>query len=222
MKILSYVFVALSIAGAAMASICNRDLECLTSNAQITFIGQIMTKDNTNTKYFSATVKPLCNMYGNVGSITQEEYTRTITIGGFGSHAGGTCDAEIGNVGDIDIFFVHVNNTVSAGGVRSFGLYDPCYGAFQNTTDNYVQLTKYAVKNNYTPNGIQCPVIMQDANGINIDGTTYPNAIDLNEGTGSGSDKISLDEDIGSGASRTFMTFTATLMILSSLLQFFL
>ncbi|KAG4098952.1 hypothetical protein H8356DRAFT_1669692 [Neocallimastix lanati (nom. inval.)] len=219
MKLLSYICGALSIAGAAMASACNRDLECLTSNAQITFIGQIVTRDFTNTKYFSATVKPLCNMYGNVGGITQEEYSRTITIGGFGNHAGGTCDAEIGNVGDIDIFFVHVNNTVANGGVRTFGLYDPCYGAFRNNTDNYIQLTKYAVKNNYTPNGVQCPSIRQEANGINIDGTSYPNPVDLNEG--STNTKVNLDENTGD-APKTFVMTSMAFVVLGSLIQLFL
>jgi len=216
MKLLSFVGAALGIVG-AFAQQCNRDIECLTSHAQITFIGQILSKDTSNVKNYSATVKPLCNMYGNGGSITQEEFSRgTITIGGFGNHAGGSCEATISNVNDIDIFFVHVNNTVISGGVRTFGLYDPCYGAFKNETNSYVELTKYAVKNNYIPNGISCPVIQKQADGISIDGTTYPNPVSLDETNDS--TNVSLDE-VPNDASKAIVMTTSAFVILASLLQ---
>eukprot|EP00833_Pecoramyces_ruminatium_P015305 jgi/Orpsp1_1/1189337/evm.model.d7180000071245.1 len=217
MKLLTLACAALGAVG-AFAQQCNRDIECLSSHAQITFIGQIISKDTTNVKNFSASVKPLCNMYGNSGAITQEEFSRTITISGFGNHAGGSCDAAISNVGDIDIFFVHVNNTVAAGGVRTFGLYDPCYGAFKNETTSYVELTKLAVKNGYTPNGVQCPVIVQQADGINIDGTTYPNPINLDEDT-TNSGKVSLDDESNDAPKAIAMTSFA-FVVLASLLQY--
>jgi hypothetical protein len=44
-------------------------------------------------------------MYGNVGSITHVEYTRSISIGGFGSLAGGRCVAVFGYVGVIVFLF---------------------------------------------------------------------------------------------------------------------
>jgi len=228
MKILSYVFTALSVTCATMASQCNRDIECLTRNAQITFIGEVETRETTNTKYFSATVKPLCNMYGNSGAITQEEFTRSIKIGGFGNHAGGSCQAEIGNVGERGIFFVHVNNTVVNGGVRTFGLYDPCYGAFANTTDNYVQLTKLVFgQNGYTPTGPQCPSVSQDQNYVYIDGNQYEKNVNLegdnNNSLGGQSGTLDLDNsNSNSGASKTAVLASSALVLFAFISQLLL
>jgi len=225
MKILSYAFTVLSVACATMASNCNRDLECLTTNAQITFIGRVVAKDDTNTKYFSAQVEPLCTMFGNTGStINQSEYGRPITIGGFGSHAGGTCQAEIGNVGETDIFFVHVNNTVAAGGIRTFGLYDPCYGAFPNDTTNYIQLTKFIhSKYNYAPNGIQCPVVNSDDQHIYIDGNSYDKTVEVNlGGDGNGGSSIDLESGFNSGSPKGAIMTTSALIVLAFLFQFLL
>jgi len=230
MKILFNVFAALCFAYTTFAA-CNRDIECLTKNAQITFIGQVETREDTNTRYFAATVRPLCNMYGNSGAITDEEFTRAIRIGGFGNHAGGSCQAEIGNVGEIGIFFVHVNNTVANGGVRTFGLYDPCYGAFANNTDNYVELTKLVYgQNGYTPTGPQCPQVTQDQDHVYIDGNQYDKKIDLNQGFSSGnsynnnnnngqSGPLDLEANANSGASKTLVMASSALLVLFAFLS---
>ncbi|ORX48659.1 hypothetical protein BCR36DRAFT_584226 [Piromyces finnis] len=206
-----------------MASQCNRDIECLTKNAQITFIGQVETREDTNTKYFAATVRPLCNMYSNSGSITNDEFNRAIRIGGFGNHAGGSCQAEVGNVGEVGIFFVHVNNTVANGGIRTFGLYDPCYGAFANTTDNYIQLTKLVYSENYTPVGPLCPMVSQDQEHIYIDGNSYDKKVDLNQNTNSNGGSIDLESTDSSDATKTIvMTSSALLVLFAFFSQLFL
>jgi hypothetical protein len=221
MKLLSFLFLTLSAISACMGQVqCGRDIQCLTQNAQITFIGTVTSRDETNAKKFSATVRPLCHMYGTQGSINPDEFNRDIVIGGFGSHAGGTCDAEVGLVGETDIFFVHVNNTVAAGGVRTFGLYDPCYGAFANTTDNFIQLTKYVYGTyNAIPTGPSCPIVSQDESHIYINNQSYDKQVDLNL-DGSNTGTFNLDPEEGNGSAKNFVMTSALFVIVSFLFQF--
>jgi len=222
MKIFSYVFPALSVAYATVAAKCERDISCLTKESQITMIGEVVSRDDVNEKKFSASVRPLCTMYG-IGSskILDEEYDRTIRISGFGTHSGGQCQGEIGIPGDIEIFFVHVNNTVPAGGVRTFGLTDPCFGAFANETSNFVELIKLTYgQNGYTPTGKNCPELYKDSvnNKIKINGNEYNLPVSLDN---SGSNQSSLDVDDTDGSSKAYVMSTALIVFFALLVQLF-
>jgi len=227
MKILSYIFTVLSIIGATMAANCERNIACLAKNAQITFIGQVMQRENITLKSFSAVVQPLCTMYGlGESKIADEEYSRTITISGFGNHAGGTCQADVGEPGEIDIFFVHVNNTVPRGGVRTFGLTDPCYGAFLNDTTNFVELAKLTYGQlGYNPSGSplgsQCPILSKDNtnNKININGVSYDMPIDLTDDKDQ--PNFGLDDDVDSGSPKNYVISTTLIVFVAFLLQLF-
>jgi len=228
MKILSYIFTVLSIVGATMAANCEKNIACLTKNAQITFIGQVMQRENITLRSFSAVVKPLCTMYGLGDSrISNEEYDRTITISGFGNHAGGSCQADVGEPGEIDIFFVHVNNTVPRGGVRTFALTDPCYGAFLNDTTNFVELTKRTYgEYNYIPTGAtvnsQCPILSKDTanNKININGESYDLPIKLDDDKGD--NQLGLDDGLDdSGSPKNYVISTTLIVFVAFLLQLF-
>ncbi|ORX65324.1 hypothetical protein BCR32DRAFT_115439 [Anaeromyces robustus] len=170
------------------AAICNRDIECLTKNAQMTFLGRVIGIEQTNATMFSAEVQPLCTMFSTVANtkIDDEEFKRTVFIDGFGTHAGGTCNADAGIVGDTNIFFVWVNASSIHGVARRFGLFDPCYGAFKNTPENAQILNNVILSQTsavQTPIGVECP---------EVKATTDNN--------GNGNGPINLDEDLDSNA----------------------
>lgn len=157
---------------------CNKDIKCLTKNSQITFIGKVIETDEVyNKSKFNVTVSPLCiyNVRNNENfAFDANEYSSYIKISGFGTHAGGSCNGDSGIVGDINIFYAHVSNTVTLGGKREYGLSDPCYGAFLNNTQNYLDLIQITYGElNYTPTGNSCAVVSKNDTHITIDGETF-------------------------------------------------
>jgi len=143
-------------------AICGRDIPCLASHAQMTFLGRVVSVEQTNSTYFSAEVQPLCTMHSTVANtkIDDEEFLRTVRIDGFGTHAGGSCNADTGIVGDTNIFFVWVNASTIHGVARRFGLFDPCYGAFQYNDANAQELNNFMATHEstvQTPIGADCP-----------------------------------------------------------------
>jgi len=169
----------------AFCATCGRDIDCLARNAQMTFLGRVISVEQTNSTYFSAEVKPLCTMHSSVANtkIDDEEYQRTVTVDGFGTHAGGSCNADSGLVGDTNIFFVWVNASSIHGQARRFGLYDPCYGAFKYDDQNAQLLSNFISTHTsavQTPIGSECPNLPKAFSSTNPDGS--PAALDLEEG----------------------------------------
>jgi len=157
-----YIFFLAFFIASAFCANCGRDIDCLASNAQMTFLGRVVSVEQTNSTFFSAEVQPLCTMHSTIHNtkIDDEEYRRTVTIDGFGTHAGGSCNADSGIVGDTNIFFVWVNASSIHGVARHFGLSDPCYGAFKYTDENANQLNNFIATHDSmvpTPVGEGCP-----------------------------------------------------------------
>jgi len=169
----------LLIASTYAIEMCGRDIPCLARQAQFTFIGKVVSIQETNATDFSAEVQPLCTMYAAIegSGILEEEYFRTVQVDHFGTHAGGSCNADTGIVGDENIFFVYANTTKVHGVARRLGLFDPCYGAFKNTPENAQILNNFiALEKAPAPSGLACPADAGKASS-NPDGT--PQMIDL-------------------------------------------
>ncbi|OUM60540.1 hypothetical protein PIROE2DRAFT_63092 [Piromyces sp. E2] len=157
-----YIIALVFFIASTFGAICGRDIPCLAQNAQMTFLGRVVNVEQTNSTYFSAEVKPLCTMHSTVANtkVDDEEYRRTVFIDGFGTHAGGSCNADSGIVGDTNIFFVWVNASRIHGVARRFGLFDPCYGAFKYTEENAAELNNFIARHQstvQTPVGTECP-----------------------------------------------------------------
>ncbi|KAG4093409.1 hypothetical protein H8356DRAFT_948900 [Neocallimastix lanati (nom. inval.)] len=185
-----YIIALVFFVATALCATCGRDIDCLANNAQMTFIGRVMSVEQNNSTYFSAEVQPLCTMHSTVANtkIDDEEFKRTVTVDGFGTHAGGSCNADSGIVGDTNIFFVWVNASLIHGQARHFGLYDPCYGAFKYDDQNAQLLSNFMSTHSsavQTPIGQNCPTLPKPFSNTNADGT--PGSVNLEDGIDSGS-----------------------------------
>ncbi|KAL6633090.1 hypothetical protein U3516DRAFT_296813 [Neocallimastix sp. 'constans'] len=155
---------------------CGKDIDCLASNAQMTFLGHVISIEKENSTYFSTEVKPLCTLHSTVPNtlIDEEEYKRTVFVDGFGNHAGGSCNANSGIVGDTNIYFVWVNASRIHGQARRFGLYDPCYGAFKFDNQNSQLISNFISTHSSTvpsPMGANCPTLPKPFSSTNPDGS---------------------------------------------------
>jgi len=177
------VALTLLIASTFAAEHCGRDIPCLVRNAQFTFIGKVVSVQESNETDYYAEVQPLCTVFATLpnSGILDEEYLRTVKVDHFGTHAGGSCNAHTGEVGEENIFFVYSNFTREHGVARHLGLNDPCFGAFKNTPENaqvlnnYIATQKSAVP---VPSGPSCPADSGKAT-LNEDGT--PQFTDLSK-----------------------------------------
>ncbi|ORX59361.1 hypothetical protein BCR36DRAFT_579950 [Piromyces finnis] len=182
--ICQYIIALVFFIASTFCTTCGRDIPCLAENAQMTFLGRVINVEKTNSTYFSAEVQPLCTMYSTVQNtkLDEEEFQRTVFIDGFGTHAGGSCNADSGIVGDTNIFFVWVNASRVHGVARRFGLYDPCYGAFKYTDENANQLNNFMASHNSmvpTPTGKECP---SDAGKPGVSSNGMSGSINLEDG----------------------------------------
>lgn len=203
-----FILTLLALATLSLGQQCGREISCLSEKAQMTFLGKVMSVEETNSTYFSAEIKPLCTMYSTLPNtqISDEEYQRTVFVDGFGTHAGGSCNANAGVVGDTNIFFVWVNASRIHGVARRFGLYDPCYGAFQYDQTNTQALMNFISSHKSataTPNGVSCP-------SVNVTGTTGAN----------GEDNKTFNFDVEEDSAASFNYLSTTLSLLCVFVSF--